>query len=127
MQTLPVAGLRSLLARPLIDQALVNGTSAGSMTATAGGRFVEALIKSIGGSCKAWVDCVPPRAVHETDLLLLLCCLLLLAGVIGASEIGDKTFFIAAVMAMRNSRWTVSVVGISTHGAATEVVSNYIP
>lgn len=28
-------------------------------------------------------------------------------GVIGASEIGDKTFFIAAVMAMRNSRWTV--------------------
>lgn len=29
------------------------------------------------------------------------------AGVIGASEIGDKTFFIAAVMAMRNSRWTV--------------------
>ena len=28
-------------------------------------------------------------------------------GVIGASEIGDKTFFIAAVMAMRNSRYTV--------------------
>lgn len=29
-------------------------------------------------------------------------------GVIGASEIGDKTFFIAAIMAMRSSRWTVS-------------------
>jgi putative Ca2+/H+ antiporter (TMEM165/GDT1 family) len=28
-------------------------------------------------------------------------------GVIGASEIGDKTFFIAAVMAMRSSRLTV--------------------
>jgi hypothetical protein len=32
-------------------------------------------------------------------------------GVIGASEIGDKTFFIAAVMAMRNSRLTVSCSG----------------
>ncbi len=29
-------------------------------------------------------------------------------GVILASEIGDKTFFIAAVMAMRNPRMTVS-------------------
>jgi hypothetical protein len=29
-------------------------------------------------------------------------------GVILASEIGDKTFFIAAVMAMRNPRVTVS-------------------
>lgn len=29
-------------------------------------------------------------------------------GVILASEIGDKTFFIAAVMAMRHSRTTVS-------------------
>jgi hypothetical protein len=28
-------------------------------------------------------------------------------GVIGASEIGDKTFFIAAIMAMRNPKWTV--------------------
>jgi hypothetical protein len=28
-------------------------------------------------------------------------------GVIGASEIGDKTFFIAAIMAMRSSRVTV--------------------
>jgi putative Ca2+/H+ antiporter (TMEM165/GDT1 family) len=28
-------------------------------------------------------------------------------GVIGASEIGDKTFFIAALMAMRHPRWTV--------------------
>lgn len=31
-------------------------------------------------------------------------------GVIGASEIGDKTFFIAAIMAMRNPRWTVSAL-----------------
>lgn len=56
---------------------IVNSTSttAGSMTATPGSRFIEALIKSIG--------------------------------VIGASEVGDKTFFIAAVMAMRNSRWTI--------------------
>lgn len=29
-------------------------------------------------------------------------------GVILASEIGDKTFFIAALMAMRNPRMTVS-------------------
>lgn len=28
-------------------------------------------------------------------------------GVIGASEIGDKTFFIAAIMAMRHARLTV--------------------
>lgn len=28
-------------------------------------------------------------------------------GVIGASEIGDKTFFIAAIMAMKNPRLTV--------------------
>jgi putative Ca2+/H+ antiporter (TMEM165/GDT1 family) len=28
-------------------------------------------------------------------------------GVIGASEVGDKTFFIAAVMAMRHARLTV--------------------
>jgi phosphoglycerate dehydrogenase-like enzyme len=28
-------------------------------------------------------------------------------GVIGASEIGDKTFFIAAIMAMRHPRLTV--------------------
>ena len=34
-------------------------------------------------------------------------------GVILASEIGDKTFFIAAVMAMRNSRQTVSTCGTS--------------
>lgn len=31
-------------------------------------------------------------------------------GVIGASEIGDKTFFIAAIMAMRSSRVTVMLV-----------------
>jgi putative Ca2+/H+ antiporter (TMEM165/GDT1 family) len=29
-------------------------------------------------------------------------------GVIAVSEIGDKTFFIAAVMAMKNARITVS-------------------
>lgn len=27
--------------------------------------------------------------------------------VIAASEVGDKTFFIAAVMAMKNNRWVV--------------------
>ena len=35
-------------------------------------------------------------------------------GVILVSEIGDKTFFIAAIMAMRNSRLTVS--GLAWHG-----------
>lgn len=30
--------------------------------------------------------------------------------VIAASEVGDKTFFIAAVMAMKNSRWVVRIV-----------------
>lgn len=32
-------------------------------------------------------------------------------GVIGASEIGDKTFFIAAIMAMRHARLTVRCGG----------------
>eukprot|EP00879_Flechtneria_rotunda_P001097 GHRR01001238.1.p1 GENE.GHRR01001238.1~~GHRR01001238.1.p1 ORF type:complete len:260 (+),score=55.50 GHRR01001238.1:257-1036(+) len=40
-------------------------------------------------------------------------------GVIGASEIGDKTFFIAAVMAMRSSRWTVFSGALSALAAMT--------
>eukprot|EP00775_Hariotina_reticulata_P003637 gene3637-3898_t len=51
------------------------------------GRFIEAVIKSIG--------------------------------VIGASEIGDKTFFIAAVMAMRHSRLTVFTGALGALAAMT--------
>lgn len=49
MQAAAAGSLRSLLARPLIDQ-LANSTTAkvGTMTATAGSRFFEALIKAIG-------------------------------------------------------------------------------
>lgn len=34
--------------------------------------------------------------------------------VIAASEVGDKTFFIAAVMAMKNNRWVVRLAWKST-------------
>eukprot|EP00882_Tetradesmus_deserticola_P013755 GHRQ01014608.1.p1 GENE.GHRQ01014608.1~~GHRQ01014608.1.p1 ORF type:complete len:263 (+),score=62.85 GHRQ01014608.1:292-1080(+) len=40
-------------------------------------------------------------------------------GVIGASEIGDKTFFIAAIMAMRSSRITVFAGALSALAAMT--------
>jgi putative Ca2+/H+ antiporter (TMEM165/GDT1 family) len=40
-------------------------------------------------------------------------------GVIGASEIGDKTFFIAAIMAMRSSRLTVFAGALSALAAMT--------
>lgn len=40
-------------------------------------------------------------------------------GVIGASEIGDKTFFIAAVMAMRSSRVTVFAGALGALAAMT--------
>ncbi len=51
MQAAVSGSLRSLLARPLIDQVANSTTKAVStMTATAGSRFIEALIKSIGKS-----------------------------------------------------------------------------
>jgi len=40
-------------------------------------------------------------------------------GVIGASEIGDKTFFIAAIMAMRNPKWTVFAGALGALAAMT--------
>lgn len=128
MVQFPSFHLRSLLARPLVDQLASNSTAAGSMTATAGNRFIEALIKSIGehtqppllaanvlnGGCHIW-GCTTVWPLLSSPHTAAELCLWVVAlsapvshtGVIGASEIGDKTFFIAAVMAMRNSRWTV--------------------
>ena len=40
-------------------------------------------------------------------------------GVIGASEIGDKTFFIAAVMAMKSNRWQVFAGALGALAAMT--------
>lgn len=34
--------------------------------------------------------------------------------VVAASEVGDKTFFIAAVLAMKHPRWLVSLVSTRT-------------
>jgi hypothetical protein len=64
-----------------------------------------------GQTCKGSIQQL--SAAAATAVLLRLVCVC--AGVIGASEIGDKTFFIAAVMAMRNSRWTVRM---QLHGGA---------
>jgi hypothetical protein len=65
MQAVSAGHVRSLLARPLIDQ-VVNSTTAGSMTSTAGSRFIEALIKSIGEfiAIKA-ASCVIPDSSVE--------------------------------------------------------------
>lgn len=43
-------------------------------------------------------------------------------GVILASEIGDKTFFIAAVMAMKNSRLAVSALPCDSVAAASRLL-----
>lgn len=53
-------------------------------------------------------------------------------GVILASEIGDKTFFIAAVMAMRNSRKLVSrsyilCINSDLYLGATDPKGCYLP
>jgi hypothetical protein len=65
MQAFPAGHVRSLLARPLIDQ-VVNSTTAGSMTSTAGSRFIEALIKSIGEliATKAASYAIPDSSVE---------------------------------------------------------------
>lgn len=82
MPTSPAAHLRSLLARPLIDQ-VVNSTTTGSMTATPGSRFIEALIKSIGklSAATGRVACMPfwrlwvkPEAQLKLMAVLLCCC-----------------------------------------------------
>lgn len=60
---------------------------------------IEALNGTAGAAGSMYAPSMPRRFVEALGKAI---------GVIGASEIGDKTFFIAAVMAMRNSRWTVS-------------------
>lgn len=86
-----------------------------------GGQLTEGFLKSW---CAVHVHrlpcvCKSEAALHETLRFIPGCR----RGMILVSEIGDKTFFIAAVMAMKNRRATVSMHAGNMHAVAIHVLT----
>ena len=89
------------------DQGEVIEVSA--VTATLAAHGVHSTVQGLLSSDSLKLFCIQLLALCPLELLMDAQAFIKSWGMILLSEIGDKTFFIAAIMAMRNSRRVVHI------------------